>query len=185
MNVPKKSQKDKNDEAIVDLRKHIKAGVVRRKGAIVGVWFMLPIKPMSINEYTKLHFSEIAKYRRRYKSILDVCLCSLFSHSNFHIVDNGIRFDKPMFDKVELSWVLSFNLPRLRDISNYVQKVMLDALVDTGIVKDDNHLVVVKDTTQININKEPLDSILLYMLGEFDQSRMQPFINKQEKELNQ
>ncbi len=179
----KKSQKDKNDEAIVDLRRHIKTGVVRKGNDIFGVWFMLPVKPMSINEYTKLHFSEIAKYRRRYKSIFDVCMCSLFNHNNFRIVDTGVVFDKPVFDKVELSWVLSFNLPRLRDISNYVQKVMLDALVDTGIVKDDNHLVVIKDTTQINVNKESLDSILLYMFGDFDQTRLQAPITKQSKEI--
>jgi len=181
MSTPKKSQKDKNDEAIVDLRRHIKTGVMRRGGEIVGVWFALPIKPVSINEYVKLHYSEIAKYRRRYKSILDVCVCSLFNHNNFRITDTGVVFDKPVFDKVELSWVLSFSLKRLRDISNYVQKVLLDALVDTGIVEDDNHLIVVKDTTQININKEPLDSIMLYMIGDFDHRRLQQAILKQKE----
>lgn len=175
----KKTQKEKNDETVIDLRRFIKAGVVRneRSHKIVGIWFLLPVKPVSINEYTKFHFSQIAKYRKRYKSILDVGVSSLFKHENFGIDGDGIHFKEQVFQKVELSWVLTFSLHRLRDISNYIQKILLDALTDTGIVKDDNYTIVTKDSVMISPEKAE-DAVLLYMVGEFDHTRLQEGVSK-------
>jgi len=114
-----------------------------------GVYFSIPMKGTSLNEYKKMHFSTIAQLKGRYKSILDVILVDMIKHNYFDFVDfgiEGIKMKRSLFNtQVTIEWILNFITPNTRDVANFTQKVLLDAMVATGLLPDDNSKYVKSD----------------------------------------
>lgn len=108
-----------------------------------GIFFFLDKHlAISLNEFKKMHFSRVAQSRQMYKSAIDYLLLKVLSPNNFTVSDKGIKLIKPLFDKCEIKWRLGFKDNRVRDNNNYIQKTLQDAIVDTGIIKDDNYMIV-------------------------------------------
>jgi len=116
-----------------------------------GIFFLLDKHPpVSINDYKKLHFARVAQYRQMYKSAIDYLLLKILAKNNFTISDKGIKLINPIFEKCEFKWRLGFKEVRLPDNGNYTQKILQDAIVDCGIIKDDNYTIVEEDATRIS-----------------------------------
>ncbi len=161
-------------------------GTIDNNG-IGGIYFILPCDPVSLNDYRKMHFGEISKLKGEYKSMLDVLFYPLIKDNIKSFDDTGLHV-KPIFDgRVEIEWIVNHKLSRQRDPSNYTQKILLDAIVMLGIIKDDSSQFVISDRTMIGnsgdnsiiciiwgnllyeymlINNEPIDrDTLFYKVG--------------------
>lgn len=64
----------------------------------------------------------------------------------------GVRIDKPVF--MEYTWVEKNRRRDLDNISSFGRKVIQDALVDTGVLKDDGWKYVVGFSDRFQVDKE-------------------------------
>lgn len=64
----------------------------------------------------------------------------------------GIRIDKPVF--MEYTWVEKNRRRDLDNISSFGRKVIQDALVETGVLKDDGWKYVVGFSDRFQVDKE-------------------------------
>ena len=63
----------------------------------------------------------------------------------------GVRIDKPVF--MEYTWVEKNRRRDLDNISSFGRKVIQDALVDTGVLKDDGWKYVVGFSDRFQVDK--------------------------------
>ena len=112
-----------------------------------GFYISLPFKGISLNEYRKFHSGKIKNLRGQYKSILDLIVVTCFKKTYIKIFgEDGIKISTPLFkDKVTVDWILTWQNSNKHDPSNYTQKILLDAIVDVGIIQDDNEDFVIND----------------------------------------
>jgi hypothetical protein len=141
-------------------------GLVKDKGFFVA----LPFRAMSLNEYKRMHFGKVATEKAKYKAIIDVILASCLKKTYIKSFnEEGISLSKSIFiDKIELEWYLNFLHHRERDSSNYTQKVMLDAIVSTGMITDDSIRYIVSDKATV-IGTTIFDMITLVMVGKVNE----------------
>lgn len=119
-----------------------------------GLYFKLPCKPISINEYKKMHWAVVKKIKGEYKSMIDMLIVDAIN-CKYKIGPDGIFIDDRLFpNKVDVEWVLSFGKVNQRDPSNYTQKILLDAVVMSGLLVDDSSKYVNSDKTILSPNKE-------------------------------
>lgn len=131
-----------------------------------GFFYTIPFRGISINTYRKLHHGAIKKHREQYKAIFDVVNIASFKKNYFNQFDeNGAHLSKPLFtEPIEVEWYLNFlNTQDVHDVGNYTQKIVLDAIVDTGILKDDSEEYVVKESVRFGV--KGFDSITCFMKG--------------------
>ena len=64
----------------------------------------------------------------------------------------GVRIDKPVF--MEYTWVEENRRRDLDNISSFGRKVIQDALVDTGVLKDDGWKYVVGFSDRFQVDRE-------------------------------
>jgi len=105
---------------------------------------------ISLNHYKKMHYSQIKKYRLRYKAITDMLLLTIVKPDNYRVVDGGIELVQPLFDSCSVRTTLSFSLKRFRDVENYIQKVLIDGITDTNLLEDDNYTILKESTVTID-----------------------------------
>ena len=122
-----------------------------------GFYFSIPFKGVSLNEYKTMHFGKISRIKGQYKSILDVVCADCIDNSYF-IFDNfdgdGLRVSQNLFGtQIDIEWVLNFEKTNNRDTANYTQKILLDAIVKTGIIPDDREKFVKSDKTFFGANQ--------------------------------
>ena len=104
-----------------------------------GIFIDLPVKAISVNDWKKMHWRTVANLRARYKAIIDVVVLDLVDNGILRMADVGLVVPNQIFvNTLKVCWILSFNQKRSRDCGNYVQKILMDAIVDTGIIKDNN-----------------------------------------------
>ena len=91
---------------------------------------IIPIVPKSQNELNRIHWSKRYKYGKKLEH--DVWSYCLKAKQEQHIIWKK-------FTKVEITFVWADN--RRRDIDNAIggSKKMLDALVLSGLIEDDNY----------------------------------------------
>lgn len=110
-----------------------------------GVVFMFEgLIPVSLNVYRHLLPPQVKRARRDYGTLIGSVVIASFNKEYYGLDEfgSGVAIDcvMPLFPGTyDLQWVLGFQTALLRDIPNYSQKIMLDAIVDVGLVKDDNH----------------------------------------------
>jgi hypothetical protein len=133
-----------------------------------GFYFSFPLKGISLNKYRKMHFGEIKKLRKSYVNFLELILdkCIKKEFLKFNDKESRIELKSPLFfSKINVDWVLSFRKKIVHDPSNYSQKILMDAINDVGIVKDDSDDYISKDSTQIcNVG---VDQIECYLYSDF------------------
>ena len=138
-----------------------------------GFFYTVPFRGISINTYRKMHHGAIKKYREQYKAIFDVINIASFKRNYFDkFNEDGLHLKKPLFlDIIEIEWYLTFlNEQEIHDIGNYTQKIMLDSIVDTGMIKDDSEKYIVKESIKFGI--KGFDSITCYMKGIINQQML-------------
>lgn len=132
---------------------------------------------LSLNEYKKMHFSRISKTKQSYRSVLDVILMSLnLSKSSYAMDEHGIRLVVPLFISARVAWGIGFKVERSRDLGNYTQKILQDALVSANFFKDDNYKVIHED--KVFFMEEKKDQIKVFIEGEVDPSYTSHFIGQ-------
>lgn len=145
---------------------------------VKGFYIMLPIKPISLNQYRGMHHGAIKKEKEHVKAIVDVILISCIN-GNF-IKDfnaDGLFLTKPLVDNCTVTWYLSFlNQNEKRDTDNYVQKIFMDAVVWSGIIKDDNEDYISR--TSIEFAKKKVDSACLFMQGDVNEHMFLKSMNR-------
>lgn len=106
----------------------------------IGFYVSVPFRGISLNEYKKMHHGKISALRGQYKSIVDLIIIACIKRNYIKwIDDNGIVLLRSLFSsKVTVDWVLTWANHNSHDPSNYTQKILLDAIVDTGILEDDS-----------------------------------------------
>lgn len=131
-----------------------------------GFFISLPFKPISLNEFKKMHHGRIKKDRDFYKSILDVVLVTCIKKNYMKDFDeNGLHLSRSIFnERIYVQWILNFDINLKRDTGNYVQKTLMDAIVDTGIIEDDNSQFIRADSVMFGDGKQ--NSITCTMIGE-------------------
>jgi len=130
-----------------------------------GFYFTLPFRGVSLNQHKQFHHGRVKSLRGQYKSIIDLVVVA--SMKNIYIRqfdENGLILTKPVFDSpIDLVWILTFMAKNTRDVSNYTQKILLDSIVEIGMIEDDNSNFVNSDKTMFGSTK--VDSITCLMLG--------------------
>lgn len=141
---------------------HIAYGLIEEGGFFIS----LPFRGISLNEYKKLHFGAVSKLRGNYKSIIDVILIACIKKTYIKPVDdNGLKLSRSLFDSmVDVEWLLTWANHNHHDTSNYTQKIFLDAVVDAGIIVDDNEQYVDRDIT--HFGNVYYDSITCILIGQ-------------------
>jgi Holliday junction resolvase RusA-like endonuclease len=100
--------------------------------------FVLPFVARSLNQWTRQHRFKAAREKKRIGAITRACLLS-----------QGARlFHGP----VEIEFLLVFRTNRNRDIDNYGQKFVTDAL--KGVIIEDDNSNIVRDV-RIRFAVEP------------------------------
>ncbi len=127
------------------------------------------ITALSLNEYKKMHFSRIAKTKQSYRSVLDVILVSLgsklgFGKPMYSLDEHGMKLIMPMFVTAKIAWGIGFKVERSRDLGNYTQKILQDAMVDANFFEDDNYKVIHED--RVFFMDEKKDQIKVFVEGE-------------------
>ena len=138
-----------------------------------GFFITLPFKPISLNEYKKMHFGRVRQLRGQYKSVLDIIGIASFIKTYFDKFDeDGLHLKKPLFDgKIDIEWFITFlNKEEVHDPSNYTQKIMLDAITDIGMIIDDSELFINKDSVQFGL--KGYDSITCFMKGKINKQML-------------
>lgn len=142
-----------------------------------GVYFMLPLLGVSLNTFKKMHHGQVKHKIGVYKSILDIMF--LYMIKNNYIKEfnkDGIIVQGKFFSsKIDVEWILTFDSTNMRDVSNYTQKTLLDAVVRSGIIEDDNSKFVKSDKTSFGNKK--INSITCLLLGEIIKERFYKHIN--------
>lgn len=131
-----------------------------------GLYISMPFKPISLNEYRRLHHGRIKKEVEAYKAVLDIIMVTVFKKNYIHtdVTEDGLLLTESFFkDKIDVQWILTFNTDLIRDPSNYTQKIMLDAIVKTGMIVDDSEQYVNSDHTSFGC--KGFDSVTCVMLG--------------------
>lgn len=142
-----------------------------------GIYITLPFPPISINEYKKMHFGLIKKTKQRYKAILDVMAITYYRKDAIECFDMDGIYIKSLFETpIHIEWILNHKLNRKRDTGNYTQKILLDAMVWIGLIKDDNEEYVLSDKVYFGHNGK--DSITCLLLGDVFVARIKGDIPK-------
>jgi len=153
---------------------HIIFGLLEEGGFFV----TLPFKGISLNQYRRMHHGQIKKEKSLYKSILDVILISSIK-KNFigEFNEEGVKLNSSLFkNEIEIEWILNFKEKNTRDVSNYTQKIVLDAIVKTNIIEDDNSKYVLSDKTVFGTKQ--IDSITCILMGEIENHKFLKYLPK-------
>lgn len=103
------------------------------------MWIQIPYVPPSLNIWKNWHWSKQRKYK---KELTD------------SIIKLVIAFRLPRYHKAVVSIVYYHSTERKRDpVDNYAPKFILDSLVNSGILFDDNGDVVKVQPVQMRIDK--------------------------------
>jgi hypothetical protein len=131
-----------------------------------GIYFTLPVPGISINKYKRMYPRDIAKYKADYIALVSATIVNYLKREDIESISgDGLRLKKPLLrGRVRLEWVLTFRTKTIRDIPNYNQKILLDAIVDIGIIEDDNEKFLITEKTMFGHRK--FDSITCIFLGE-------------------
>lgn len=159
---------------------NIDVGLLNKNNKCCGIYIILPCKPISLNEYAKMHWAVIKKIKGEYKSMLDLIILQYINtvclFGEFGLKTNGI-----FCGRINIEWILSFKSVNTRDPANYTQKILLDAIVMTGIITDDSQKYVISDKTFIS-NETKEESIICIMLGDINTKILHNSINSYEYE---
>jgi len=133
---------------------------------VKGLYILLPLPPISLNQYRQMHHGAIKKEKEHCKAIIDVILISCINGGFIRdFTKDGLFLTKPVIDKCEATWHLSFlNQSEKRDTDNYVQKIFMDALVWSGVLADDNETIVTKTSVEFAYKK--VNSCCLFLQGD-------------------
>ncbi len=142
---------------------HISYGIVDEGE---GFYISLPFKGISINQFRRMHHGNIKQLKGQYKSIIDVIIIASFKKnyvSNFN--DWGLSLSRELFsDKIEIEWYITFiDVKKKHDVGNYNQKILLDSIVLTNIIKDDDEDHIFKESVRFGL--KGYDSITCLMKG--------------------
>lgn len=131
-----------------------------------GVYFTMPFKPISLNDYKTLHHHRIKKEIESYKAIIDIILVAVTKKNYIkqEVMEDGLSIKESLFfGKIDIKWILTFKNNIARDPSNYTQKMMLDAITRSGVLVDDSEKYVMSDHTMFGCKQ--FESITCVMLG--------------------
>lgn len=136
---------------------------------VKGLYILLPIAPISLNVYKKMHFGAVKKEKEHAKAIVDVILASCIN-KNFikEFTKNGLLLSQSVINKCEVTWFLTFlNRGEHRDTDNYVQKIFMDAVVSSGIIKNDDERYITRTT--VEFKKKKVNSATLFLKGDVNE----------------
>jgi Holliday junction resolvase RusA-like endonuclease len=132
---------------------------------VEGLYFLLPITPISLNTYKKMHWGAVKKEKEHVKAIIDVILASCIKREYIKsFTKDGLSLSKPLIDKCTATWFLTFlNHGVNRDTDNFVQKIFMDALVMSGVLFDDNEKYVT--STTVEFKKRNVNTACIFFNG--------------------
>lgn len=132
------------------------------------------MRGVSLNDYKAMHYSKIARMKQNYRSVLDVALTQLlFDKSRYEMTEDGLVLKVPLFSSAKIWWGLGFNEERARDLGNYTQKILQDAMVGAKFFQDDNYKIVYEDSVFFMGNKR--NCVSVFVLGAISQEYAHAF----------
>jgi len=118
---------------LVEKRKFTKGLINRMEGKETIFKIKLPFTYLSINKILSMNWHERAKWVKKYKQDVGLFL-NIQKIPRLRLTSALIKVD------------LYFKTNPRRDLGNYEPKFLTDALVDSGILKDDNSKILTKRT---------------------------------------
>jgi len=114
-----------------------------------GVWIQIPFPPVSLNEWKNWHWAKQGKYKDDLsEAISKLVMC----------------FNLPKFERATIQVIHYFKTNRRRDPQdNYAPKFLMDALVRSGILVDDNGELVTVPVPELKVDRErPRTEVFIY-----------------------
>ena len=105
--------------------------------------FTLPYEIPSLNTWSKWHWAKQAKERKRYEKWIWV------EKHNRHVI-RGVKFP---LKNVNIH-IISYRFQLITDADNRILKGVLDALVNQGIIEDDNEKVIGIPTFEQHVDRK-------------------------------
>ncbi len=145
---------------------------------VKGLYILLPIPPISLNTYKKMHWGAVKKEKENVKAIIDVVLISCINQSYIKsFTKEGLTLKQAVIDQCEVTWFLTFlNNSGQHDTDNYVQKIFMDAIVMSGVLTDDNEKYVTRTT--VEFKKKKVNSACIFLKGDVHEHM---FLNSMKK----
>ena len=117
--------------------------------------FTLPYEIPSLNKWSKWHWAKQAKERKRYEDEF------LFQKSEYRYLGHGIHSNFPL--KNVSIHVISYRFQLITDADNRILKGVLDALVNQGIIEDDNEKVIGIPTFEQHVDRKNRRTVIEIM----------------------